>query len=103
MNYKNAFRCENCPECNNENGCPCWTEIIETNIVTGEERLTKACLFSIFPRIVVELIKASNRPAAAVESTRNEIVRGFECLTEAVKNHKKMIETSFSPSQTSSL
>lgn len=29
---------------------------------------------------MVEVIKASNRPAAAIESTRNEIAKGFATL-----------------------
>lgn len=62
-----------------ENGawCPAWTEISETNTVTREERLTKDCLFQLMPRLMVEVIKASNRPAAAVESARNEISDGL--------------------------
>lgn len=87
MNYKNPFECKECPE--SEKGCPCWTEIIETNIQTGAERITKDCLFKLMPRLMIEVIKASNRPAAAVESMRNSLVEnlahGFGALVGAVE------------------
>ena len=87
MNYKNAFECKDCPE--SEKGCPCWTEIIETNLQSGEERITKDCLYKLLPRLMVEVIKASNRPAAAVESMRNSLVAnlsgGFSALVNAME------------------
>jgi len=87
MNYKNPFECKECPE--SEKGCPCWTELLETNIQTGEERITKDCLFRLMPRLIVEVIKASNRPAAAIESTRNALVEnltlGFKSLVETIE------------------
>jgi len=86
MNYTDAFNCKKCPE--SVKGCPCWTELIETNIQSGEERITKECLYKLMPRLLVEVIKASNRPAAAVESMRNSLVenlsRGFSALVSAV-------------------
>ena len=75
MNYANAFNCDNCPKTNDETGCPVWWEFIETNDVTGHERITKECGFVSMPRLFVEVIKASNRPAAVMESMRNEIVK----------------------------
>ena len=89
MSYANAWRCEDCPEANGKQGCPAWTELVESNVQTGEERLTKDCLFQLFPRLFIEVIKASNRPAAAVESCRNEIAQGFTILTEALRFHRK--------------
>lgn len=55
-------------------------ELVETNVETQQERITKCCVFAYFPRLVVELIKSANRPAAAVEGFRNEIVQGFQVL-----------------------
>ena len=82
MSYKNPFECKDCPE--SEKGCPAWTEIVETNIQSGEERITKDCLLKLMPRLMIEVIKASNRPAAAIESTRNSLIdslnRGFGTL-----------------------
>ena len=86
MNYKNPFECKECPE--SEKGCPCWVEILETNIQTGEERITKDCIFKLLPRLMIEVIKASNRPAAAIEATRNSLVdnlsKGFMSLVTAI-------------------
>lgn len=58
--------------------CPAWTEYVETNMQTGDERVTKECVFKALPRFMIETVKAANRPAAAVESTRNELARGFD-------------------------
>ena len=41
-------------------------------------RIKRECLFTALPRFMVEGIKASNRPAAAAESMRNEVARGFQ-------------------------
>ena len=90
MNYKNADKCHKCPQTNGESGCPWWWEYMETNIATGQERLTKLCGKAALPVFMTEVIKASNRPAAAVESTRNEIVKGFEKLAGFAA--KKMLE-----------
>ena len=87
MNYKNPFECKECPE--SEKGCPCWTELVETNIQTGEERITKDCLLKLMPRLMIEVIKASNRPAAAIESTRNSLLEsldiGFGSLIKTIE------------------
>lgn len=58
--------------------CPAWTEYMQTNVATGEERLQRECVFQALPVFLIEGIKASNRPAAAAESMRNEVARGFE-------------------------
>jgi hypothetical protein len=65
--------------------CPAWTEYVETNIQTGEERLKKECVLQALPRFLLEGIKASNRPAAAAESMRNEVARGFQELSQRVQ------------------
>lgn len=74
--------CERCPNRYSERGCPCWLRadhgLVETNIATGEERITTGCMWDHLPRWFANVIMASNRPAAAVESCRNEIARGFE-------------------------
>lgn len=84
MNYKNAWNCKRCPQSNGPDGCPAWTEFMQTSVATGEERLQKECLFQALPVFMIETIKAVNRPAAAMESTRNELAsqlqRGFAAL-----------------------
>lgn len=87
MSFKNANRCEACPKRNDEEGCPYWWEWVETNMSNGQERLRKQCGKQAMQIFMVEVIKASNRPAAAVESTRNEIVNGFERLAD-IANQK---------------
>jgi len=77
--YTHAFSCIK-GKCYEDNSCPCWVEIIETNTKTGEERVVKNCIFQLLPNLMIEVIKASNRPAAAIESTRNEIAKGFNNL-----------------------
>lgn len=95
MNYKDPFNCKDCPE--SEKGCPCWTEIVETNIQTGEERITKDCLLKLMPRLLIEVIKASNRPAAAIESTRNALVenltKGFSSIVSSIEETKALPKT----------
>lgn len=54
-----------------------------TNAQTGQEKVVN-CSFQALMPALVEVIKASNRPAAAVESTRNEIARGLERVTHAI-------------------
>jgi hypothetical protein len=60
------------------------TIVLETNAATGEERAVRGCFYQVMPRLMVEVIKASNRPAAAIESTRNEIVIGLARLAGAM-------------------
>ena len=95
MAYKHAFECKKCPETNTDQGCPCWVELMETNIQTNEVRSNKGCLFQKLPIMMIEVIKASNRPSAAVESMRNEIAKGFVLLNQSVltyqgKTHAKI-------------
>lgn len=80
-NYKNADNCRECPKRNDEQGCPWWWEWVERNDA-GQERLRKQCGKHAMQVFMVEVIKASNRPASAVESTRNEIIKGFERLAD---------------------
>lgn len=86
MRYKNAWNCKRCPQSNGENGCPAFVEYQQENPVTGETRTAKECLFQALPVFLVEVIKASNRPAAAVESTRNEIAKGFQKVGQVMEH-----------------
>lgn len=86
MAYKKAFKCDKCPETNSVTGCPAWTELFETNVATGQERFTKGCLFALLPKMIVEVIKASNRPAAAMESTRNAVIERLSQLVKLLPN-----------------
>lgn len=77
-NYKRAFQCQNCPQSGDENGCPYWWEIIQSNKANGEEKVTKGCGTVLMQKFLIETMIAANRPAAAFESLRNQIVGGFE-------------------------
>lgn len=77
-----------CPRNNNPakgKYCPAWTEYMETNHQSGEERLQKECIFTAMPKFMIHTARAANRPAAAIESARNEIISGFSqvCATLA--------------------
>lgn len=75
--FKNAFKCHKCPGNSTETGCPMWWEVLETNMQSGEERLRKGCGYTMQQTFLIEVLKASNRPAAAIESMRNEIVNSI--------------------------
>jgi len=85
MAYKNAWNCKRCPRTNTDIGCPAWTELLETNIATQEERITKDCLFILLPRLMVEVIKVSNRPAAEISAMRCEVGKGFVQIASVLR------------------
>ena len=83
--YKHAFECKKCPKRNDVDGCPGWWEIIYEELNTNAVKVEKGCYLTHLPKMMVEVIKASNRPAAAVESCRNEIVNGFSNVSSALR------------------
>lgn len=70
MNYKAADRCNDCPKCNNEDGCPWWWEIVQRGD-SGDVHVTKRCGKAWLPEILIEVTKSLLRPQAAFESMRN--------------------------------
>lgn len=60
--------------------------LIETNIQTGETRLTTGCFYPIMARLYTYVIQASNRPAAAVETARNEIAICKDSIVQGFQN-----------------
>lgn len=76
-----------CPRTNNTEAkryCPAWSDgVVWRNAQTNEERVVN-CSFQAMMPAMVEVIAASNRPAAAVESTRNEIAKGFQRVANAI-------------------
>lgn len=81
MNYKNAEKCHKCPQSNGENGCPWWWELMECND-GGQERLHKTCGKVYLPVILVEVMKASNRPAAELSAMRQDMSRSMSRAVE---------------------
>jgi recombinational DNA repair protein RecR len=67
--------------------CPLWGEgddvFILENTATGEQKIER-CGARVMIKGMIEVIKASNRPAAAVESTRNVISQGFEQVGDQI-------------------
>jgi len=91
MNYKKAFKCSSCPESNTEKGCPMWWEFMQTNNVSGEEKLQKMCGYQALPTFLIEVIKASNRPAAVMESARNDMIEAVTRIPQQINaiEHKR--------------
>lgn len=84
LNYANAFKCDKCPKSNDESGCPAWQEIIMENPRTGDTSIEKGCLYVMMPKLLVQVIQAANRPAAAIESTRNELVQALGNMSQGI-------------------
>ena len=83
-----------CPRNNDPaNGayCPAWTEYVETNEQTGEERIQRECTFTALPKFLVHTARAANRPAAAIETARNELVEGFTRMNQILSNPQRQI------------
>jgi len=74
QNYRNAMNCRKCPGSNGPDGCPWWWEYAETNAMTNETRITKECGIQALPKFLGHVLAASNRPAAAIESTRDALI-----------------------------
>jgi hypothetical protein len=82
---RNAFNCAKCPGKGGDGGCPAWWETVWENQQAGETKVIRGCGWEQLPRYITEMIKASTRPAAAVESTRNEIAAGFGQIVSTMK------------------
>ena len=85
---KRAHQCYRCPKDgagDNSNGCPKWWKTVQTNIQTGEVKVWEECGDVQIATYLTEVIKASNRPAAAVESMRNEMVVGLGKIVEVAR------------------
>ena len=91
MSYKNAFKCDDCPEKAGEEGCPAWNEIIMTNIQSGEDKIVKGCNFQLMPFIMTEAIKASHTSANTFAAIKNEIARGYTLIAQAMPEFAKRL------------
>ena len=85
--FANAFVCEKCPQTNSAQGCPMWWELITTDIGTAKESLRQGCGFVLMPTLLVETIKASNRPAAEMGALRGELVTAAQKMFRAISQH----------------
>lgn len=78
-----------CPKTSDPNAkryCPMWDDnpMIWENNATGEQKVFH-CSAQMSMLVQKEVIAASNRPAAAVESTRNTIEREFSKINSNLK------------------
>jgi hypothetical protein len=76
QNFSNAFNCKKCPGNAGPQGCPDWIGFVERDD-TGKERYTEQCGRQAWPLWMGHVLAASNRPAAAIESTRNALVEAL--------------------------
>jgi hypothetical protein len=86
MNFDGGFECGNCPRNADPalgRACPLWWEVAFTNTQSGEVKSDRACGATMLPKFLVEVIKASNRPAAEISKMSNAIVEGLESLERA--------------------
>lgn len=88
--------CAKCPHAHSNAGCPFWIEpengFMETNIQTGDERLVQGCFFQVMPKLMAHVVRAANRPAAALENWRNEMSNGFAQIGHAMHGIKQIAD-----------
>ena len=82
MNYQGAFECDDCPmnsDATRGRACPMWWETVwnKPSVSGMETKVVKACGYTQLPEFLVEVIKASNRPAAQISGVQNEIAEGL--------------------------
>lgn len=74
-------RCDDCLAPKGKR-CPFWigTEhaVFEKNVSTGEQRLVTGCFPTVFMRLMEFVVQTNTSAAAASETVRNEIARGFD-------------------------
>ena len=87
MNFSAAFQCAKCPQNGNPElgpACPCWWETIQDD-GQGRQRVVRACAWVQLPHFLIHFARTNTSAAAAVESTRNEIVEGFVELGRTIR------------------
>ena len=84
--YKNAFKCAECPESNTRSGCPAWVEYAQRNMQTGAERITRGCLGQELIPMLVEVTAAANRAPAEISAARSELVGCFQQFISVAKS-----------------
>ena len=80
MNFKNAWNCKECPRSHGPDGCPAWMVLDHANFQTGEVKKSHSCLLPLLPQMNLEVIKASNRAAAVLESWRYAHIERLDAL-----------------------
>lgn len=95
MAYTNPHTCAKCPHRHSKLGCPVWVEaengFIETND-QGEMRTVQGCFYQVIPKLMVHVVKASNRPAAVLQEMRNETAQAMNQIALAVQQMLPRLE-----------
>lgn len=85
------MRCKNC-DAKKGKSCPCWfdaeraieADLWLVNARTGERKPATGCFYDIMLMYMSSVSSAVMQHGAAVESTRNEIVRGFTSVAQVM-------------------
>ena len=87
-NWKDAFKCSKCAR-GEKTDCPCYVEWVETNNITGEQRIRKGCIFQLLPELLIQNTKQASGVQASTESLRNVLDKR---LREALQLKAKALE-----------
>ncbi len=64
--------------------CPKWIQVMGKNPNTGEDMNQWACADTWMPILMIENSQMQRETGAAVESFRNEVVKGNKQLTKSI-------------------
>jgi hypothetical protein len=90
-NFANSGKCHECPGNSGPQGCPDWIAYVETD-TSGAQRLTEECGRQAWPVFMGHVLAASNRPAAAIESTRNALVETLNGMGAALQGRLGLLD-----------
>lgn len=68
-----------------------WWEFIQTDNTNGREHLTKMCGYQALPLFLVDVIKASNRPAAEIGAMREEMGGQINHLVNGIQQVPQLL------------
>jgi len=68
-----------------------WWEFMQTDTSNGREQLTKMCGYQALPLYLIEVIKASNRPAAEIGVLRGEIDTNMSNIANGMRQVPSML------------
>ena len=66
-------------------GCPHWSHMTVERMGSTEPEMWIGCAILMMPNLMIGLTATNASCAAAVESNRNEMVKGLEGVADAIK------------------
>lgn len=84
---RHAFQCHKCPKQAGDKGCPAWWETVWEKPradAVADVTTVKGCAFEQMPNYLIEVVKASNRPAAELGQIREELLKSLGRLSLAI-------------------